>query len=1366
MLPKTVIPLLFALALRATAQEPALPEAAPLQKAGSGSLTLNISKEETLKIALAACEKGDHSPAVLSMLLPHLADPAQRGAVKNALHDPLPFADLVAVLKQPSLAARLGALELLEEAAGGDFGFNPWNSPDQPENVGPIARWEQWAAKGPDKKSSPATALLGDDQRRGYLGDLLSSDTDKATRARHMLETDGLGSVAFLEDYLAATPALATGARARVRQAQYQIVLAPRLGPGAAEAARNLAFGSRDQLLSALATAKAAGAMSLPILRDFITHEDPLVRETAMDSILATGGADALPLVAPILEKEPDVNVIQGALRRLKDIPGAGSAKLAGAFLHHTDEDLLVSAIQTCLKLTGGGTDAFSSRGSSRTPTAIPAEDSIVDRLTDPRWRVRVAALEYVAGRKISKASETVLKLLDDPDEFVRYAAIKTAAALGTRSALPKLKATLLANENMAGPVFEGYAAMGSTPDVEMLAFLAKASPEARIAAVRAAETNPSLSGLVARFANDPDTDVACAALRFLSSDAERTATSANASLLVQALRSGQPEKRAAVLDRLVLPPSTSVDPAVMQLLGSALERPEKTTLDPLYDGFLNPLGGATSNSTTAAPPVQIPAAQAALVAELVKLSHDDTAAGLQYSAALTLARAGQPEGYKTLTRLLPNLSTAQKAAIAEDLREPSRREALPLLDALLRDPIDEIRSAAASCALSNDKAPAFIQLVLNELIRPGTLLQPQEVYSYHFESLLREQSGGTVVRWAAKILQDEASSSPLKVLACLSLRNQVPAAALPALTALAKGSPEPWLRRAAAHALGCARPAEWKSLVEALAADPSPYVREVVPAVANRKYILWIHHFDDVHSSPDNSYYYNSSERPNRPDAAVITTLERLASPAEISPVVRFNALFALLAAGKPVDINAMVQLLSKQPEDSRVSYYVAEWFESSINLVGPGVRPLFAAIDTSRIQAEKLSQLAKRLNPAGSSEKAPVSFASLASHAADASAPQQVTSQPQAPATVNRTSLPVVFFSKPGCRECARARELLASLKRDFPTLVVDEHNGQETEGIVFNQALCARFQVPSVRNGISPAIFTQSGFLITDDIGPNTLADLFAKTLAATQDDSWKVIAQPEVEAAKEQVARHYDSLTIPIVIGAGLLDGVNPCAFATIIFFLSYLQIARRSPREMLLTGAAFIIGVFLAYLAAGLVLYKVLATLHERFAGIQVWMNWIFAILAIIAAILSFRDAIQARRGKMEDMTLQLPAFLKSHIRGVIRTGAKARRFVIAAFITGIVVSFIELACTGQVYAPIVYQIQQGKLDAVAMLVLYNIAFILPLIAIFLLAYGGLRSEALIALQKKHTFAVKVALGVLFVLLAAFILLGDRLVPSL
>ena len=65
------------------------------------------------------------------------------------------------------------------------------------------------------------------------------------------------------------------------------------------------------------------------------------------------------------------------------------------------------------------------------------------------------------------------------------------------------------------------------------------------------------------------------------------------------------------------------------------------------------------------------------------------------------------------------------------------------------------------------------------------------------------------------------------------------------------------------------------------------------------------------------------------------------------------------------------------------------------------------------------------------------------------------------------------------------------------------------------------------------------------------------------------------------------------------------------------------------------------------------------------------------------------------------------------------------------------------------------------------LLLYNTAFIVPLIVVFLLAFFGLRSDALIRFQKKHTALVKVCTGVLFLLLAAFLIFGTpQLMPKL
>lgn len=1362
--------LLLALLAAAPAQEevePPLPVAEP-ERALQPAPSIPKEAEPTdPKAALSAITKGDRDAEKFATLLPLLADPAQRNALRTSLLTlkPFPAEALAGLLDDSRLAVRLGALELLEEKAGGDFGFNPWAAPAAPENEGPLARWRQWS--GTPDQAAEGKPLLGDEQRNGYLRDLLGQDADKSARARRMLEADGPAAVGFLESFLASSPALPAGSRSRVREAQYQIVLSRPLGPQAAATARQLAFGNRDQMLSALGALKGLGFPGLPILADFIRHPDPLVRETAIDAMLAAGGAETLPVVGPALMEERDVNVIHGAMRRLKDVPGNASLKLVAGFLSHEDEDLLVSAIQTCLKLSGGGNSSHNPFSSGRSATSGKEETSnvtpaILKSLSDPRWRVRTAALEYVAGRQVGSAKDEVIRLLSDPDEFVRFSAIKAATAIGANEALEKLKGMFLADPGMVGPVLQGYAEMKRSPDREMQEKLATYPPDAKLAAIQAAVASESLHDIASAFANDPDKDVACAAIRFLSADESRVKRDDVASILVAALRSGDPERQAAALDRLDLPKAETNSSGEEEAVVETVRAP--TSLDPLYDAFLQTASALAGQKRVQEPGVAIlPGAQEALFQSVAGIAAGE---GPQsFRAALCLAKANRQEGFKELLKRLPSLSTAQKAAIGDQVYSPTANGAFDLLRQLLRDPVTEIRSAAAEAALSNENSTVLIRMALDELSRPGAALQPYELYNYRFTYATRQSKSAKTFRaWAGSVLKAPDSSDPTTILALIALSHGTGDQSDRTLE-LAISSPNPWVRRAAWYALGQGGSSLFRQNLAKLAADPAPRVRAVLPECAGRMDSGWSHRFDDVHESDDHSY---SSDRDRRKlDDTLLKALQAMAST-DPAPENRFEANFALLSHGKPIDVDAFAALVPRQPKEAYAGHRLGSWMSENLARLGPGLAPLLSAIGGEDMDSEKLQTVAKRILPQARSGGI-TSFAALAAAAAgnpDTGKPAQQVVAEEPGAVIGhqseRQSLKLIFFFKPGCQECARVSRMFDTLKGDFSGLVVEEHNLLESRGTLLNQALCARFEVPSAKHTIAPSVFTQGGFLVRDDIVPQALGKLLTATQALPEDDSWSTIAEPEVAAAREQVEQRYHALTLPVVLFAGLLDGVNPCAFATIIFFLSYLQIARRTPREMLMVGAAFILAVFLAYLAAGLVLHKVLAGLTTHIAGIQKWLNWVFGGLSLIAAWLSFRDAIRARRGNPEDMTLQLPAFLKDRIRGVIRTGARARRFVIAAFLAGIVISFLELACTGQVYAPIVYQIQQGRSDAVAWLVAYNLAFIAPLVVIFLLAWSGLRSEALIGFQKRYTAAVKVALGLLFLVLAAFILFGERL----
>lgn len=1300
--------------------------------------------------------------AILARALPLLAQPAGRTAIRTTILEtkPFPAAQLVALLAYPTLDVRLGALELLEEASNGDFGFNPWLPPGTPENEQPLVLWKNWA--GQDLLGMPKRDLLSDEQRHSYLRDLLANDSDKASRARSMLEADGLSAVGFLENFLNSSPTLAAGSRTKIREAQYQIVLSRPLGPQAAATARQLAFGSRDQMLTSLATLRNVGVVSLPILRDFIEHRDPLIRETAMDTMLVAGGEQALPVIGPVILAETDVNVIHGVLRRMKDIPGSESLKVAASFLTHENEDLLVSALQACLKLSGDSSDVLFSSGSftedSTSEKKPPSEldEAIIRALADPRWRVRTAALEYVAGRKLAAASKRCVEMLTDPDEFVRYSAIKAAAALGAEGAAEKLKELFLSDASMVAPVLAGYAALGKLPDAAMIAKLNEYPPDARLAAVRAAEGDPKLSPTILLFASDADLDVACAALRFLSSSDDRVATPEVATVLLSALRAPTPELRAAALDRLELPKSARASDSRLPIFSDKPAGP--TALDPLYDAFLSVAGSAEE---PAAPGVEIlPGAQNELIKLLAEIAAVDDANG--FRAALCLARAGHPRGIIPLTSRLDKLSTAQRAVIAKELYNPSQKEALELIRLLLRDPVAEIRVAAGRAAFSTEKkAPAFLMMVLEELAAPEAPLQPHEAYGYGFESACREGRGSSVIGpWASALLTAKSASDPLRIFALMSLRHKLPAADGEKVLALARDSKNPWIRRAAWYCLGSSNSPLFVQNLAQLAADESPHVRAVLPEVTSKISSIWHHRFDDIHKESDSSY---DSNRRNRRCPAEASEILRRFATSDPSAEVRFESALGLLTRGETIDVEAFATLIPSQPEDSSASSRIVSWMNENNRRLGAGLAPIVAALDTSKVRPKEMQLIAAKFAPKSDSSTGFASFAGLIANAeAVASAPQQEEVEATNTEKVSRQTLKIVYFFKPGCAECAKASELLEALRSDFPLIAIEPHNLNETRPTLFNQALSSRFSVPSHLHTIAPAIFTQAGFLVRDDITPQSLGQLLAATMDIPQDDAWSVLAAPEVAAAREVVEDRFQALTLPVVLFAGLMDGINPCAFATIIFFLSYLQIARRTPREMLMVGAAFISAVFLAYFAAGLVLHSIIAQLTEHIGGVKRYLDWGFGGMALIAAALSFRDAFKARAGRMDEMTLQLPGMLKDRIRGVIRSGTRARHFVIAAFFSGIAISFLELACTGQVYAPIIYSIQQGRLDAVAWLLAYNVAFIIPLVGIFAMAFTGMSNKSLIAFQSRHTFSVKIALGLVFIALAAVILLGSKM----
>lgn len=224
-------------------------------------------------------------------------------------------------------------------------------------------------------------------------------------------------------------------------------------------------------------------------------------------------------------------------------------------------------------------------------------------------------------------------------------------------------------------------------------------------------------------------------------------------------------------------------------------------------------------------------------------------------------------------------------------------------------------------------------------------------------------------------------------------------------------------------------------------------------------------------------------------------------------------------------------------------------------------------------------------------------------------------------------------------------------------------------------------------------------------------------------------------------------------VPIFL-AGLIDGVNPCAFTTLVFFISYLTTRGKNRREILVTGLTFAVAVFLTYFAIGLGLLSLVRTL-TNFRLLRYVVNGVVTVGAGALALLSLRDLILIRNGRAAEATLQLPREVKRRIHRTIRVYGVGGGLLTGVFVTGVVVSVLELACTGQVYLPtIAYMVQVERSSrGYGSLLLYNVGFIVPLLVVFFTVYAGIGSARLSSIVRHHMAASKLLLVAVFAFLS-------------
>ena len=227
-----------------------------------------------------------------------------------------------------------------------------------------------------------------------------------------------------------------------------------------------------------------------------------------------------------------------------------------------------------------------------------------------------------------------------------------------------------------------------------------------------------------------------------------------------------------------------------------------------------------------------------------------------------------------------------------------------------------------------------------------------------------------------------------------------------------------------------------------------------------------------------------------------------------------------------------------------------------------------------------------------------------------------------------------------------------------------------------------------------------------------------------------------------APAEAMQMYLPKITLPTVIVAAAVDGINPCAFTVLLLFitamLATMQAGEQSLRairaRIFSLGGIYIAAVFLTYLGLGVGLLKSLdfftrEHLPARFG----------ALAAILFGLWMLKDFFLPDLG----WRLQAP----SQVGTMARQMAK-KATVPALIVGGFLIGLCTVPCSGAVYLGVLslLALQPSALLGYGYLVLYNLIFVLPLVVILIAASARPTLNRLAHWNIHHKEWVRLALG--------------------
>ena len=362
------------------------------------------------------------------------------------------------------------------------------------------------------------------------------------------------------------------------------------------------------------------------------------------------------------------------------------------------------------------------------------------------------------------------------------------------------------------------------------------------------------------------------------------------------------------------------------------------------------------------------------------------------------------------------------------------------------------------------------------------------------------------------------------------------------------------------------------------------------------------------------------------------------------------------------------------------------------------------------------------------------------------------------------------LVYFFSPTCHRCAATREnIMPRVSRHFQgRLFVEYRDITDVEN--YKMLFALKQQLKADEQSVFPVLYMGGQFIDGRDdanLTYESLASFVARGIGRDEKG-------PDAKTSNEAVVSYFKKLEPLAIMSAGFADGINPCAFTVIVFFMSFLFFQGYGRKNIAVVGMSFMVSVFVTYVLIG---FGIFGWLHvmKGFSLVSRIISMTIGVASIILGVVSIYDAFVFRKkGESEDMVLHLPKSIRQRIQSIIGNEYRVTKekapprsmfaLIGSALAVGFLISIFESLCTGQLYLPTIMFILKTspyKLLAFGYLVLYNLMFMVPIAAVYCLALGGVSSQTFAEAIKKNMFFVKLFLAAMFLFLGISLVHADN-----